>query len=86
MSSKTEAPKCVNFKLDPEWYRVAQGLSIVLGYDSLDSYVSACIETNVRMYLMGGDDIDEAFRSSYKHLVHEYESEGSREQANEIIS
>src|SRR5215211_2431801 len=68
-----EAPKntIVNIKLEPEWYRVACGLSIVLGFNSFEDYVSDCIETNIRMYLMGGDDIDERFHNSYKHLVFE---------------
>jgi hypothetical protein len=63
----------VNFtvKLQPEWYKVAQGLSIILGFDCFEDYVADCIETNVRMYVAGGDVIDEKFRAHYKHMIYE---------------
>jgi hypothetical protein len=32
------------------------------------------------MYLMGGDDIDEKFRSSYKHLVYEDKEQDKQQQ------
>ena len=80
MSTEPKTKKIVNIKLEPEWLRLAQGLSIVLGYDSFESYVSACIESDIRMYLMGGnDDIAERFRDSYKYLINDiYEPERLR--------
>jgi hypothetical protein len=46
-------------------------LSIILGFERFEDYVADCIENNVRMYIAGGDDIDEKFRSHYKHLIYE---------------
>jgi hypothetical protein len=50
---------------------VAQGLSIILGFERFEDYVAECIETDVRMYIAGGADADEKFRSHYKHLIYE---------------
>ena len=59
----------LTLKLESEWYKLAGGLSTVLGFETFEEYVSDCIETNVRLYIAGGDDIDEKFRDHYKHLV-----------------
>ena len=61
----------VTLKLDSEWFKVTSSLSTVLGFETLEDYVSDCIETNVRMYIAGGDNIDERFRDHYKQLVFE---------------
>ena len=72
MSTEKES-KIISIKLEPEWLKVAQGLSIILGFDTFEDYVSDRVETKVFMYLMGGDDIDEKFHDSYKYLVYESE-------------
>jgi hypothetical protein len=56
-------------KLQPEWCKVAQGLSIILGFDCFEDYVADCIETNVRMYVAGGDVIDEKFRAGHVRQI-----------------
>lgn len=55
-------------KLEPEWY---SSLSTVLGFETFEDYVSDCIETSVRIYIAGGDDIDENIRD----LVYESEEQ-----------
>jgi len=88
ISDKDTTEVALRIRLHPEWYRVACGLSTVLGFDTFEEYISDCIETNVYMYLMGGDDIDEKFRSSYKHLVYEpgEERKQPQEQTDQKIS
>lgn len=61
----------LTLRLQPEWYKVAWSLSKILGFETFEDYVPDCIETNLRMYLMGEDDIEEKFQDHYKHLVYE---------------
>ncbi len=63
INEKDTTEVVIRVRLHSEWYRVVCSLSAVLGFDNFEEYVSDCIETNIRIYLMGGDDIDEKFRS-----------------------
>ena len=82
ISDKNTTGVVLRVRLHSEWYRDC-GLSTVLGFDNFEEYVSDCIENNVYMYLMGGDDIDKKFRSSYKHLVYEDKEQDKQQQQQE---
>jgi hypothetical protein len=55
-------------------FRSVHNLSALIVRNNISfllDYVADCIETNVRMYIAGGDDIDEKFRAHYKHMIYE---------------
>lgn len=78
-ATKVNLSLSLKVRLQPEWYKVANALSTILGFETFEDYVSDCIELNVRMYIEEGENIDEQFRAAYRHLVYESENESENE-------
>ena len=63
----------------PEMYKVAKALSVVLGYESFEEYISHCLRRDVNMFIQGGDEIGEYFRDAYRHLVRQPDKQRKEE-------
>lgn len=87
--SNQEEPEVLDIgirdKLGPEMYKVAKALSVVLGYESFEEYISHCLRRDVNMFIQGEDEIGEYFRDAYRHLVHQPKRGSEKQRKEEVL-